>query len=76
MENFADYILAEQDLAAKMEIVYYLAKKEKIFFDQSVVFKTEIARMFLNYSKIDVDKNLLLTACLLCNCKKIDMHKK
>lgn len=72
MENFADYILAEQDLAAKMEIVYYLAKKEKIFFDQSVVFKTEIARMFLNYSKIDVDKNLLLTACLLCNCKKID----
>ena len=28
--------------------------------------------MFLNYSKIDVDKNLLLTACLLCNCKKID----
>ena len=31
MENFADYILAEQDLAAKMEIVYYLAKKEKMF---------------------------------------------
>lgn len=72
METFADYILSEEDLAAKMEIVYYLAKKRKIFFDKSVVFKTEIARMFLNYSKIDVDKNLVLTATLLCNCKKVD----
>lgn len=55
-----------------MEIVYYLAKKQKIFFDKSVIFKTEIARLFLNYSKIEVDKNLVLTAALLCNCKKID----
>ena len=72
MENFADYILNEEDLAAKMEITYYLSKKKKILFDKSVIFKTEIARMFLKYSKIDVDKNFLLTACLLCNCKKVD----
>lgn len=72
MENFADYILNEEDLAAKMEIAYYLSKKKKILFDKSVVFKTEIARMFLNYSKIEVDKNFLLTSCLLCNCKKVD----
>lgn len=72
MENFADYILNEEELASKMEITYYLSKKTKIFFDKSVVFKTEIARMFLNYSKIDVDKNTVLTACLLCNCKKVD----
>ncbi len=72
MESFADYILSEEDLAAKMEIAYYLAKKRKIFFDKSVIFKTEIARMFLNYSKIEVDKNLVLTATLLCNCKKVD----
>lgn len=72
MESFAEYILSEEDLAAKMEIVYYLAKKRKIFFDKSVIFKTEIARMFLNYSKIEVDTNLVLTACLLCNCKKVD----
>ena len=72
MENFADYILNEEDLAAKMEIAYYLSKKKKILFDKSVIFKTEIARMFLNYSKIDVDKNFLLTTCLLCNCKKVD----
>ena len=72
MNTFADYILEEEDLASKMEITYYLSKKTKIFFDKSVIFKTEIARMFLNYSKIEVDKNFVLTASLLCNCKKID----
>ena len=72
MDTFADYILNEEDLASKMEIVYYLSKKAKIFFNKSVIFKTEIVRLFLNYSKINVDKNLVLTASLLCNCKKID----
>lgn len=72
MDTFADYILEEENLISKMEIVYYLAKKSRIFFDKSVIFKTEIARLFLNYSKIEVDKNFVLTACLLCNCKKVD----
>ena len=72
METFADYILDERNLPAKMEIVYYLSKKTKIFFDKSVVFKTELVRLFLKYSKIEVDKNTILTASLLCNCKKID----
>lgn len=72
MNTFADYILEEKELDSKMEITYYLSKKSKIFFDKSVVFKVELARLFLNYSKIDVDKNFVLTACLLCNCKKVD----
>ncbi len=72
METFAEYILNEKYLGAKMEIVYYLSKKIKIYFDKSVIFKTELLRLFLKYSKIEVDKNLLLTASLLCNCKKID----
>lgn len=72
METFADYILSEEDMSSKMEIVYYLSKKRKIFFDKSIIVRTEILRLFLNYAKIDVDKNLLITACLLCNCKKID----
>ena len=72
MDSFADYILNEEEISSKMEIVYYLSKKRRIFFNKSVVLKTEITRMFLNYSKIDVDKNLVLTATLLCNCKKID----
>lgn len=72
MNTFADYIIEEEELGSKMEITYYLSKKSKIFFDKSIVFKTEIARLFLNYSKIEVDKNYILTACLLCNCKKIN----
>ena len=72
METFADYILNEQELASKIERAYYLSKKTKIYFDKSVVFKLEIARLFLNYSKIEVDKNLIFTASLLCNCKKIN----
>lgn len=71
MDTFAEYILNEKNLAAKMEIVYYLAKKEKIFFDKTIIVKTELARLFLKYNKLDLDENLILTACLLCNCKKV-----
>ncbi len=71
METFADYILSEQDYIKKMEIVYYLKKRANIFFDNSVIFKTELARMFIDDMNItDVDRNLVLTACLLCFCKK------
>lgn len=72
MNTFAEYILEENDLVSKMEITYYLAKKKRLFFDKSIIVKTELARMFLDYAKIGVDKNFVLTACLLCNCKKVD----
>ena len=72
MEDFAKYILNEDDFISKIEILYFLAPKLGINFDKSIVFKTEIARMFIDYYDIDVDRNLVLTACLLCNCKKID----
>ena len=49
MNTFADYILEEEKLDAKMEITYYLSKKSKIFFDKSIIFKAEIARLFLDY---------------------------
>ena len=73
METFADYILNEKNLGSKMEIVYYLSKKEGIFFDKSVVFKTELLRMFLNGINTMLDTNVLLTASLLVNCKKIQI---
>lgn len=72
MNTFAEYILEENDLVSKMEITYYLAKKKRLFFDKSIIVKTELARMLLDYAKIGVDKNFVLTACLLCNCKKVD----
>lgn len=75
MDTFAEYILNEKNLASKMEIVYYLSKKEKIFFDKSIIVKTELARLFLKYNKLDLDENLVLTACLLCNCKKVENVK-
>ena len=70
--NFADYILNEKDYSAKLEIIYLLSKRQKIFFDKSVVFKAELARLFLKYNSLGLDENIVLTACLLCNCKKVD----
>ena len=75
MNTFAEYILSEKNLSSKMEIVYYLSKKENIYFDKSVIIKTELARLFLKYNKLDLDENLILTACLLYNCKKIKNAK-
>ena len=69
-ETFADYILSEKDWIKKMEIVYYLQKKTNIFFDNSVVFKTLITKQFLDRTNLGLDSNVVLTASLLCNCKK------
>lgn len=76
MEEFAEYILNEDDLISKEEILYFLAPKLGINFDRATIFKTEIARMFLKYTQIKLDHNLILTACLLCNCKKVDDAQK
>lgn len=70
METFADYILSEKDWIKKMEIMHYLKQKTGIFFDKSVVFKTYLSKTFLDNTDIGLDKNLIVTACLLCNCKK------
>lgn len=70
METFADYILSEKDYSKKLEITYYLQKRTGIFFDNSVILKTELARMFMEDIDLGVDKNLVITACLLCGCKK------
>ncbi len=70
METFADYILSETDYIRKMEIAYYLQKRTGIFFDNSVILKTELSRLFIDTMNLDVDKNLVITACLLYACKK------
>ena len=79
-ETFADYILNEKDWVRKLEIMYYLEKKGKVFFDNSVVLKTVLLKWFVEVMKInDIDENELVTACLLCGCKKqknfIDLDK-
>lgn len=70
MKSFAELILQEEDFIKKLELMYYLKKKEKIFFDNSVILKAEITRMFLNDIDLDVDKNMVITAMLVCGCKK------
>lgn len=72
MDTFADYILSEKDWVKKMEIMYYLQKKTGIFFDKSVIAKTFLAKLFLENTNLALDENVVLTACLLCNCKKSD----
>ena len=76
MEDFAMYILNEKDYFQKMIIAYYMAQKTGNYFDKSIVLRAEITRMFLNYTGLDVDKNKVLTAVLLCNCKKINNSQK
>ena len=76
MEDFASYILEEKDYIQKMIITYYLSKKTGIFFDKSIVLRAEIVRMFIHYAMLDVDENNVVTAMLLCNCKKIDDAQK
>ena len=72
METFAEYILAEKDFGRKIEIMVYLKRKTKIFFDNSVIFKALIVKLFIESMNIDVDQNKLVTAMLLCECKKIN----
>lgn len=72
MATFAEYILSEPDFIKKIDIVNYLRKKQNIFFNTSVILKAEIAREFIDTMKIDVDRNLVLTACLMYDCLKID----
>ncbi len=74
-ETFASYMLSEKDWLKKMEIMRYLRKKTGIYYDNTVVFKTLITKMFLNYLKEnypdeDLDENLIITARLLCDCLK------
>ena len=76
-ETFADYILSEKDWGKKLEIMYYLKKRANIFYDNTVIFKTLITRMFLDYLRanepnVNVDDNVVITARLLCECCKVE----
>ena len=77
MQTFADYILDEnKDMEEKMTIMCYLENKlkndpeKRIFFDKSVILKTALTKMFIEEMNLNVDENLIITASLLCNCKK------
>lgn len=70
MEKFSDYLLNEKNLIMKFDIMKSLSRREKVFFDNTVIFKVEVAKLFIKTMNIDVDENLVLTAGLLYSCKK------
>ena len=70
MQKFSEYILNEKDFYKKISTMEFVSKKAPIFFDKSVIFKAMIAKMFIETMKLDVDENLVTTACLLYACKK------
>ena len=72
MATFAEYILGESNFIRKVEIVHFLKKKQNIFFNNTVIMKAEIAREFIDIMKLDVDKNMVITACLMYSCLRID----
>ena len=79
METFAEYILSEKDFFKKLEIMLYYKKKNNIFFDNSVIYKALLVKLFIEAMDIEVDENVVVTSMLLCQCKKInnsqDMEK-
>ncbi len=72
MKEIGKYILAEKDLSRKVELVYYLKNKKELFFDNSVLLKLRLAELFIDSMCLDVDKNLMLTVCLVYSLNKID----
>ncbi len=72
MSTFAEYILSEKDFIKKIEIITFLKKKNKIFFNNSVIIKTEILREFMDVMKIDIDRNLVITASFMYDCLKVE----
>lgn len=70
MQKFSEYILNQKDFYKKIDTMIFVSKKAPIFFDKSVILKTMIAKLFIETMKLDVDENLVITACLLYACKK------
>lgn len=74
-ETFASYFLNQKDLERKFDIMHYLKKRTGIFYDTTVIFKTIMAKQFLNYlqdnyPEIELDENIIISARLLCDCMK------
>ena len=72
MQKIARFIYGQKSFMRKVEMVYYLKKLNNLFFDNSVIFKAELARMFIDSMCLDVDKNLVVTSVLVYSLKKVN----
>lgn len=70
--EFAKNILSEKDFGNKIKIINNNKEKLQIFFDNTVIYKSFIIKMFIEAMELDVDENIVVTAMMLCGCKKIN----
>ena len=71
-ETFSKQILLEKEPSKKIELMNRLKEENGIFFDNTVIFKALITKLFIETMELDVDENKVVTAMLLCQCKKIN----
>lgn len=71
-ESISEFILTEEEFSKKIEHMFHLKRKINIVFDNSIIFKTLIVKLFIEVMNLDVDENLLVSAMLLCQCKKVN----
>ena len=71
-KSISERILSEKEFGKKIELMNVLKEKEGIFFDNTVIFKALITKMFIEVMDIEVDENEVVTAMMLCQCKKIN----
>lgn len=68
--SFANLIFAEKNYKSKMILLLRFYKILDIFFDNSVIFKSTMLETILDISDIKVDRDLMITLCLLYACGK------
>ena len=71
-KSISERIMSEREFGKKIELMNVLKEKEGIFFDNTVIFKALITKMFIEVMNIEVDENEVVTAMMLCQCKKIN----
>ena len=66
----ADLIFAEGNYQKKIVMIHSLSLAFDLFFDASVIYKTDLITMFMNNVDIELDLQLMQTLGLLFSCKK------
>lgn len=72
VNNFAKYFLSEKDFSKKIDILLKYREELGIFFDNTVIFKSFLCKIFIETMELEVNKNTVTTAMMLCGCKKIN----
>ena len=71
-KKFVRNILKEKKFDKKVTIISDNKEKLDIFFDNTIIYKAFVAKIFMDTMEIDVDRDLVVTGMMLCGCKKIN----